>query len=253
MIIYLAGDVYNEKLFPQVNYDFNRLDSFFYVKSKLHTTENIKKHRRYLLDSGAFTFIMNKNAKKLPDIDLFTGEYIDFVNQYEVDYFLEMDVDSVFGYDKVKALRAHIEAKTGRQCIPVFHMERGLSDWNAMCKDYHYIALGVAGKDFARGNFEAFYKLVMAARNHGCKVHGLGITGMNSLEAVPFYSVDSSGWTCGNRYKAVYQFTGSQLKSVKGPELKGKTIKNHEALALHNLKEWIKFAEYMEEVQTLKK
>jgi hypothetical protein len=244
MIVYLAGEAYGAEVFREFNYCFNRLDSFFYVRKNKGFAEKIKNYNRYLLDSGAFTFIMTKKKIKI-DIDYFTDQYIDFIKEHKVQHFFEMDVDSVYGYEKVKGLRKKIESKTGKQSIPVFHKNRGFADWVSMCKDYKYISIGIAGKDVSWGDYKTFNKFVLSAMEHETKVHGLGITGMESLKRIPFYSVDSSAWTAGNRYKTIYNFDGNCVKSVK-TDLSKKRISNHLGLAKHNFGEWVKFSKSME-------
>lgn len=249
MIVYLAGDAYAKQVFKHFDFKFNRLDSFFYCKESKFMQSNIEKYHHYMLDSGAFTFITAKKQVKV-DIDSFTDEYIDYINRFSIELFFEMDVDKVFGYEKVKELRKRIESRTGKQSIPVFHMNRGLDDWKAMCKDYDYIALGIGGKDFAWGDYKSFYPFVMEAKSYGCKTHGLGITGMRVLETVPFTSVDSSSWTNGNRYKTIFQFDGKRVTSMK-VDLRKKKIVNHEGLAIHNFKQWMNFSRYMSERQLI--
>lgn len=249
MIVYLAGEAYGEKVFEHFKYKFNRLDSFYYCKNSSWQVKNIKKYNRYILDSGAFTFIMSKTKKSI-DIDSFTDQYIDFINEHGIDLFFEMDVDRVYGYDKVKQLRSRIERKTSKATIPVFHKDRGLDEFIAMCKDYKYISLGIAGKDVGWGDWKSFLPFVLKAKEYNTKVHGLGITGMNVLDKVPFYSVDSSSWTAGNRYKSIFRFDGERVKSMN-VDLKHKKIKNHLALAVHNFNEWLKFSKSMENKQVI--
>lgn len=43
----------------------------------------------YLLDSGAFTFM---NSAKRADFDSYVDRYIDFINEYNVPLFFEMDL-----------------------------------------------------------------------------------------------------------------------------------------------------------------
>ena len=64
MKIYLAGEAYGEKVFKYYNYNFNRLDSFFYVRNNCFK-KFINKYNDYLLDSGAFTFIMSPKKNKI--------------------------------------------------------------------------------------------------------------------------------------------------------------------------------------------
>jgi len=208
------------------------------------------KYGDYILDSGAFTFIMSKKKKNI-DIDKFTDRYIKFINKHDIKLFFEMDVDKVYGYEKVKDLRRKIEEGTGKKSIPVFHMSRGLKDWKDMCENYNYIALGIAGKDFTYTDYKAFNVFVRYAKGKGVKVHGLGITGMTVLSQVPFYSVDSSSWTAGNRYKTIFKFDGVTVKGNKASLLAKKRISNHYGLARHNLKQWILFSNSMKNKKLL--
>lgn len=246
MKLFLAGEAYGSKLFPVYASKMRRLDSFFYVRNKQQEAARIPHYKDYLLDSGAFTFMMSKKVKV--NIDLFTDEYIDFIKSNSVSHFFEMDVDSVLGYDKVKILRSRIEQKTGRPVIPVFHLDRGIDDWKSMCADYSYIAIGMAGKDFAWGDWRKMMPFVEYANSKGVKVHGLGITGMKSLERVPFYSVDSSSWTAANRYKTLHLFKEGRIVSKDVTSMR---IKNHLKLAEHQLKTWMSFSDYMNERKLL--
>ncbi|TWW09536.1 hypothetical protein E3A20_13330 [Planctomyces bekefii] len=243
MIVYLAGDVFGKEVFNDYDYNFNRLDSYYYLQSNKYMIEKIPLYKNYLLDSGAFTFIMAKKNIKI-DIDSYTDKYIDFIIENKINNFFEMDVDKIFGYEKVKQLRNRIESKTGKRVIPVFHKNRGIDDWNEMIKDYKYISIGIAGKDVSWGDHKTFLKFVNNAKEQNCKVHGLGITGMKTLEKVPFYSVDSSSWTAGNRYKCIFKFDGNKIKTIK-IDLTNKRIHNHIKLAKYNFNQWNEFSKSM--------
>jgi len=239
MIVYIAG-FYRAETFEAVNFNFNHLDSFLYIKKNPKIADYINRYKRFMLDSGAYTFIISKKANL--DIDSYTDEYIDFISHYNIDLFFEMDVDIIFGYEKVKKLRDRIEQRVGKPTIPVFHMIRGINEFKAMCKDYSYIA--IAGKEFRHDGYKSAIPFINEARKHNCKVHGLGITGMDALRNIPFYSVDSTTWLNGNRFGAYFEFKNGIIKPVSLPN---KKIINRPKLTLYNLKTWIKFADYMEE------
>lgn len=123
MNLYLAGDTYGKHIFPKVDFRFNKLDTFWYIYKNAQAEKDITKYDDFLLDSGAFTFIMAKRKGQSikVDIDYFTDAYCDYINNFHIDKFFEMDVDSVLGYEKVKQFRKRIEQRTGKQPIPVFH------------------------------------------------------------------------------------------------------------------------------------
>lgn len=246
MIVYLAGEAYGKELFKDCNYKFNRLDTFYSIYNGSQIEKNINLYNRYILDSGAFTFIMaNKNNKKIKvDIDNYTDKYIDYINNNNISLFFEMDVDSIYGYSKVLSLRKRIENGTNKKCIPVFHKSRGLLEYEKDCEKYNYVSIGIAGKDTSYTDIKTFNGFIQIAKKHNCNVHGLGITGMNALQNCPFYSVDSSSWTAGNRYKGIVKFDGKKIIQIKG--LENKRIKNQLGLARNNFNEWLKFANSME-------
>ena len=65
-----------------------------------------------------------------------------------------------------------------------------------------------------------------------------------TLKKVPFYSVDSSSWLAGNRYKTLVWFNGKEVKTIDTKN-KGR-IKNQLQLGHHNFGEWVKFSKSME-------
>jgi hypothetical protein len=59
-----------------------------------------------------------------------------------------------------------------------------------------------------------------------------------------FDSVDSTAWTTGNRFGAVYRFTGTTIEKLgKKP---GQWFKDSRAVAINNFNEWVKFQKYAE-------
>ena len=252
MILYLAGEAYGRDIFPIVDYKFNRLETFWNVFNNQQIEENILRYNNFILDSGAFTFInAKKQGKNIKiDFDYFVEAFCDYVNAFSINNFFEMDVDGILGYDKVKQYRRLIEQKTGKQPIPVFHKNRGKEEFIAHCKDYPYVSLGGIVTKEAKWTPEVMFSFVMKAKEYNTKIHGLGVTATNVLKKVPFYSVDSSSWTSGNRFKGIYLFNGEELLKLNSL-LKGKKISNHKALALHNLQEWIKLTNYLKNRRTL--
>ena len=96
----------------------------------------------FLLDSGAFTF-MNQKSKKI-NFEQYIEQYIEFINKYDIKYFFELDVDVIFGHEKVKEIRKYIEQKTNKKTIPVWHKSRGIEEYikfskflNIKSSNYH--------------------------------------------------------------------------------------------------------------------
>ena len=219
----------------------NMLESFYYVQD--WQTRNIHRFKRFLLDSGAFTAMYGAGmeAKSLPG---YVGRYIDYINANDVTDFFEMDVDSVVGYDRVLEFRREIETQTGKRCIPVWHIERGKHEFQQMCHDYPYVAIGgIATRDGRKRLGPYLRWFVREAHRLGARVHGLGYTDLKNLAKVGFDSVDSTAWLYGNRGGYVYVFDGADMRKVEAP--KGKKIDARET-ARHNFRTWVRYAERLE-------
>jgi len=240
MKIFLAGSGWNRHCWENRDfYNFNRLESFVYIKGE---EKNISKYKMFLLDSGAFTF-MNKNNGNV-NWDDYIIKYANFINQFDVKYFFELDIDVIVGIKEVERLRAKLELLTNKKSIPVWHKSRGLEYWKQMCKDYEFVAIGgIVTQEIKRTEYDVFYDLLKIAKQNNTKVHGLGFTNLQGLEKYKFYSVDSTSWLSGNRFGAVYWFDGKTMKKQnKGI---GQRVKTH-MTALNNFNEWVKFGQYAE-------
>lgn len=79
------------------------LESYYYLKKPIQL-QLMKEVDMFLLDSGAFTF-MNAKKDKVFNVDEYLNNYIDFINKYDIQYFFELDTDSVHGIDKVLKMR----------------------------------------------------------------------------------------------------------------------------------------------------
>lgn len=206
----------------------------------------------FLLDSGAFTFMNTKDNIAKKELEVYCEKYIQFINKYDIKYFFEMDVDSIFGIEYVEYLRNIIEQKTNKKCIPVWHANRGIEYWKQMCDNYDYIAIGglVTGKtNLSKQKIELIKKLTSFARNKNVKVHGLGFTSIKQLNLIPFYSVDSTSWIKSIAFRAdLYKFNNKthQLKCFKIPNNNTNKRINFGNCLRHNFNEWLKYQRYMD-------
>lgn len=219
----------------------NILESYYYIAD--WQTKNLHRFKRFLLDSGAFTALYGAGmeASQLPK---YVDDYIRYIVENNVEHFFEMDVDSIVGYKRVLEFRGEIEAQTGRRCIPVWHLERGKREFQEMCTEYPYVAIGgIATKD-GRKKLEPYLRwFTREAHRLGARVHGLGYTKLKSLPSVGFDSVDSTAWLYGNRGGYIYTFDGVAIGKVNAP--KGSRLKTRESV-IHNFTEWLRYAEYLE-------
>ena len=215
------------------------LESFFYADAD---TERLIPHfGDFLLDSGAFTFMQGKGGS--PNWDEYVERYADFINRNKVKKYFELDIDSVVGYERVKQIRTTLERLTGRPCIPVWHLSRGLDEYRRMCSEYDYVAIGgIVSGEIKNTSYHAFPALIKEAHERKAKVHGLGFTALDWLKTCHFDSVDSTAWTTGNRFGYCYFFDGKTMKKKDAP--KGYKLADSRKVALNNYTEWLKFQKY---------
>lgn len=170
------------------------LMSYYYIKSgKMEYAEKVRDNsEEILIDSGAHSFQFGKKE----DFKEYTQNYARFIEQFDrpnvIGYF-EMDIDNIIGYEKVLELREILE-KVSDKIIPVWHPNRGIKDFQEMCKKYSnkVVAIGgFAGKEIREEQYIMFVKY---AKKFNCKIHCLGMTRKKILNKVPFDYVDSSSW-----------------------------------------------------------
>lgn len=215
------------------------LESFYYADED--TERLIPMFGDFLLDSGAFTFMMN--SKKHVDWEGYLEKYANFIIRNNIEKFFELDIDSVVGFKKVLEYRQRLEDLTGRQCIPVWHKSRGIKSLEEDSKNYGYVAIGgIVSKEIKPPEYKAFPQLIKIAHNNGAKIHGLGFTNLQGLKKYRFDSVDSTAWTTGNRFGFIYKFDGQTMRKIKTP--KGMRIGEPRKAALINYIEWVKFQKY---------
>lgn len=241
MKIYLAGSGWNRTCWEDFDFfDFYRLESYVYIKGE---EKNISKYKSFLLDSGAFTFMRTMKGQKV-DWEKYVIEYANFIKEYDVKNFFELDIDNLVGIKEVERLRGVLEKVAGRKCIPVWHRSRGLDYWKKMISEYDYVAIGgIVTREIKQTEYDIFSVLLRMAKEKNCKVHGLGFTNLKGMQKYKFYSVDSTSWLSGNRFGAIYVFNGNTV--VKHNKKPGQRVKTNET-AINNFQQWVKFSKYAE-------
>lgn len=257
MKVYIAGNSIKKKILREQLYgcDFvtgennlrgiNILESFYYLRKNEEFMTLVKHLGSFLLDSGAFTF-MSGSHKGGINWDKYVEEYAAFINQWNVQLFFELDIDSVVGLTEVERLREKLEALTGKKPIPVWHRNRGKEYFIKMCENYPYVALGgIVTKEIDRKKYEtAFPWFIKTAHDHKCKIHGLGYTTVANLKKYHFDSVDSTAWLYGNRGGYLYKFN-PRTGLLEQLDKEGCRLKSREG-AVNNFNEWVKFGKYAE-------
>lgn len=199
------------------------LTSYFYLSDKQELLDLLlQKSEHLLIDSGAHSFQHGTHI----DLDAFVDRYIAFIKRNtdnpKIEGFFEMDVDNVIGYDKVLYYRKKLEAVSDK-IIPVWHGNRGVSEFYRMCEEYRGKRIsigGFKGYDISDSSYNYF---INTAHKYGCKIHILGMTRMTLIKDLNLGkddSVDSSSWlqagVFGYYVLPSKKFGKVTLESVKG-------------------------------------
>lgn len=222
------------------------LMSFFYLEKSagekaFEILQKLNKEDRFILDSGAFTLFTS--TKLNVDFDAYLDRYIDFINKYDIKRFIELDIDSVVGYKKVLKMRKKLEEKTGKKCMPVWHLSRGIQAYKEIVRDYEYICIGGLGnKEIKSVDYEKVKQLVAYANANKTKVHGLAFT-RGDAHKYGFYSVDSSSWQIGVRFAQAHTFSNGKIVSRNR---KSGQRADPDKIAINNFYEWVKFQKYVD-------
>lgn len=248
MRIFLAGSETRTWILDEIQEDFSKiyiLESYYYLRQFESYMEVIKKCGSFLLDSGAFTFMVKAHGDV--NWDSYIEEYAAFINKWDVQLFFELDIDSLVGIQEVERLRTKLESLTGKKPIPVWHKSRGKQYFIDMCKQFDYVAIGgIVTQEIPRAKYEsAFPWFIKTAHDNGAKIHGLGYTSVPNFKKYHFDSVDSTTWISGNMAGKIFKFnkTNGEMKEIFAPD--GKKLQSR-AAAMNNFVEWLKLGQYAE-------
>lgn len=242
MKIYLAGIEGRIEQVEQVGGTRYGLTTFHYLRDKqddvIRRIRNLI-HREWLIDSGAFTFM---NSGGAVDWVEYVDDYVEFINRYDIELFIELDLYSIIGMKETEKLRNRLELKTKKQCMPVFHPELGIDYYKKLVANYSYISLGgiVVGK---WKNIQQMIPLINYANQRDVKVHGLGFTRVKELEYMNFHSVDSTSWIA-ERFGQVHTFNGRSMRQIKLGN-RGRKLDWRKA-SLVNIQQWNLYQQYMD-------
>ena len=240
MELYLAGATTKQHIDLLRKYKNKyMLQTFWDMRKKKDSVVRyvISSCEKILLDSGAFTFM---NSGKKVHWKTYVNGYIEFINTYDIQYFIELDLYGVLGVETTEKIRRYIEHYTGKKPIPVYHGALPVSYFRMLCQNYQYVAISATGTIESSKwtkNKKALKQIIRIGHSYGTKLHGLGYTkleNLNNLE-VQFDSVDSTSWLSGSRFGRVYTVKHGKIcyKDVKGIDSKGINLDEK------NLKIWI--------------
>ena len=215
MLIFLSGSE-NNVIFDYM--ENNNIEMYYHLFSYYYLSQNNKIYNRLLknkdnfrsilIDSRAHTFHTAKNL----DFKKYTENYANWIEEFDdknvLGYF-EMDIDNRIGYDEVLKLRKILDDKSDK-IIPVWHKNRGISEFIKLCKDYDFVSISCLPIEGIK--FEDFKEFIRIAHKYDSKIHGLGGTRKNILNECAFDAVDSASWL----FESVYnRYNGRRVNPEK--------------------------------------
>lgn len=167
----------------------------------------------FMLDSGAFTFM---NSGKQVHWKSYVDEYCEFINEYGIKHFIELDLYGVIGIGKTEKIRKYIERHTGKKPIPVFHGTLPVSYFRKLCEQYPYVAISATGtlqSSKWTKNSKALKQMIKIGHSYGAKIHGLGYTRISNINnpEIMFDSIDSTSWLSGCRFGTWYNLSQNKI------------------------------------------
>ena len=239
-----------------LNSNLNKRDDFEELLNDTHILQSFAynfngvekyydKCRSILLDSGAFTVMNAKNKKDNFNPLEYTRKYAKHIKDNNIDLFLEMDIEGVYGFDLYRDCLHCLQDITGKDPIYVFHKWRGLNYFKELVKQKNYIALGdVSVGSGSREIYKFFPWFINEAHKNNCKVHGLAFTALDDLNYMNFDSVDSSSWTSGARFARPFRFDGHKIRSYDCKRNEERMLTHNEKIKFHDYCEWKKLSQY---------
>lgn len=149
-------------------------------------------------DSGAFS-AYTQGVRITPD------EYAAWIHKWRPYFTVYANLDVI---GNAKASHANLRTLEGMGLgpLPVAHTNTGTDYLKKYCAEYPYIALGGMVGKTAKALMPWCVQAFKIAKPTGTVFHGFGLTSLQPLMALPWYSVDSSSWGAGFRFGLVTLF-----------------------------------------------
>lgn len=160
-------------------------------------------------DSGAYSAATTGAV-----IDL--SAYADWLLRWNDLFTVQSNLD-VIGDHAATATNYERLRAAGCDPLSVFHVGEPWPVLERMCSDHRYVALGglalhLTNPSIQRKIMAWLVKAFRIGRDHGTVFHGFGVTSSQLVKSLPFYSLDSSSYTYGQRFGLVYLWDARTLR-----------------------------------------
>lgn len=213
----------------------NFLMSYHYVQSKkLDTHMYESKGIKFLIDSGAYTYMSNPQYRDYT-IDQWENHiqnYLNWARNHRDIIFAiaSLDIEMLVGGDQVQEWNEKyfepFMLETGIPVCFVWHHEATKLSWEQYCQRYPYVGVswGTDSYDDGTGGLKTGQRMLKVAEKHGAVVHGMAMTRTSLLTKLPFYTVDSTTWMVGVQYGEVNWWRGTKMSRLKKDKWKGEML-----------------------------
>lgn len=210
----------------------NLLLSYYYIRrrGKEEIEERLykKKGMKFLIDSGAHTFINDAQYrdKSVEWWEDYLKKYTGFVKKHRDLIFacVELDLSSLVGKDVVERWRKEYFMPLEEEGIPViyvYHLDDSFEDFDKLCRKHPYVGFSAVEMNASLDNpIEYIDKLFEIAVKNKAKIHGFGVGSNKLLLKHPFFSADMTSWLTGSQFGEVNYFEGGKLKRLKKEQWK---------------------------------
>jgi len=226
----------NFRIIPSVTSLFNG-DKYNLFYSYLHDKQSSRSSVNYpdsfnICDSGAHSFFTSsevnlgiptqhsQKSTRMDDPDKYVSDYIKWMqrNWDRFDFFVELDIQDLVGYEKVlNWRRLYKKAGVWQKVITCYHESNSFEEFQQMVDDSESRYVGIEGVRKGRPKLD-YNRFIKYCYDNRCAIHGFAMVKRDYLSLHPFFSVDSSSMTYMYRAGMSYRWDKDKgkLKGVRG-------------------------------------
>ncbi len=208
----------------------NFLMSFHYVQDKQINMEKRfygKEDIQFFIDSGAHTYQQYGEYENcsIEFWEDYIRKYLNWVEQNKKYIFAiaNLDIENLVGDEVVRRWNEKFfipfMQRTGIPVCFVWH-ENSFTDWKWYCKQYSYVGLSAVTTEGKNHGLSEYLAKLNVAKRYGTLVHGFGMTQIELLTKIPFFTVDSTTWLVGTKYGELNFWDGRTWKRLKKDQWK---------------------------------
>jgi hypothetical protein len=193
-------------------YTCNVLASYHYAQNYdvfgVFNEMKVNGNEQLFIDSGAFSAY---NAGAIIDIN----NYCNFLKTHQGKYNVAAALDSIGNAELSFNNFLYMRARGCQNIIPTFHVGEPWEYLEKMITESPYVALG-GMVPYAKEWQKLIPWLTQCFKLAKDKsvFHGFGLTNINILKLLPFYSVDSTSWLSGIRFNSLEIFENISKKII---------------------------------------